>query len=558
MRISLMVKSFVLMITAVIILGRPIIAQEGLSRIDKFLDVNNSNLGVVYVDVKHNIYDYLERLTLKGLIIFHDEVKPHTRAQLAKLLSQVSRKTELLNNLEKDELIWYQQEFANEMGLGKKNERWFAYSYTDSLFSFRWNPIAAYGINRNYEINGFERWWGATAYAGYSDWFGLSINMRDRGELGSNVDKTKKITPKTGHTIYGVANGVEYSDVRGSLNFSWEWGEFSFQKDYFTWGHGKFGQLIHSTKAPSYPFIRLDLHPVEWLRFYYVHGWLNSNFIDSIGIYYRSDPFQSKNGLQFVKKNIAMNLLTVTPYEWLDVSIGNSSVYKGDVRPEMMLPFLFFKYLDRDVGKGSIEDGNGQIHSDIVVRLPKTFKFYGTFFLDVTELRNVLSNRWYNTWFGFTLGGKKVDLIIPNLDLTLEYTRVSPWVYEHRDSAMSYKHIDFILGHWIGQNADLLRLQFDYSFIRGLKFNLYGELLRKGGLKNITVAYESKEYQPFLYGPVKKDFRGGIEFSYEIIHDAIINGYYEYSNITDEDAKRTASWQLGKKHSFGLGLSYGI
>jgi hypothetical protein len=553
-----MVKSFVLTITAVIILGRPIIGQEELSRTDKFSDVNNSNPGVVYVDVKHNIYDYLERLTLKGLIQFHDEVKPHTRAQLAKLLSQVSLKTELLNKLEKDELEWYNQEFANELGLDKKNERWFAYSYTDSVFSFRWNPIVAYGINRNYEISGFERWWGATAYAGYSDWFGLSVNMRDRGELGSNVDKTKKFTPKTGHTIYGVANGVEYSDVRGSLNFSWGWGELSFQKDYFTWGHGKFGQLIHSTKAPSYPFIRFDLHPVDWLRFYYVHGWLNSNFIDSIGIYYRSDPFQSKNGQQFVKKNIAMNLLTITPYEWLDLSIGNSSVYKGDVRPEMMLPFLFFKYLDRDVGKGSIEDGNGQLHSDFVVRLPKTFKFYGTFFLDVTELRNVLSNRWYNTWFGFTLGGKKVDLVVPNLDITVEYTRVSPWVYEHRDSAMSYKHIDFILGHWIGQNADLLRMQFDYSFLRGLKFSLYGELVRKGGLKSITVAYGSKEYQPFLYGPVRKDFRTGLDVSYEIIHDAFVRGYYEYSSIKDEDKSRTPLWQLGSKHSFGIDLSYGL
>jgi len=512
--------------------------------------------GVVYLDLKSSAYDFFERMTLKGIITFHDEVKPITRRDAARFLFEANSKKSELTLLEKEELDWLKLEFADELGNSK--ERWHGYAYSDSLFSFRSNPIAAYSVNKNYEISGFERWWGASVYAGYSDWFGINVNMRDRGEFGSNVDKQKRLSRKTGHTIYGAANGIEYSDVRGGINFSWKWGEISFQKDYFVWGHGKEGNLIHSNKAPSYPYLRFDLHPVDWLRFYYVHGFLNSNFIDSIGIYYRSDPFQSRNGEQFVKKNIVMNFLSITPFEWMDVSIGNSSVYKGDIKPEMMIPFLFFKYLDRDVGKGSIEDGNGQLHSDIVIRLPKTYKFYATFFLDVTELRNVMSNKWYNTWFGFTFGGKKIDLVVPNLDVSVEYTRVSPWVYEHRDSAMSYKHIDYVLGHWIGQNADLFTVRADYSFLRGLKISAYAEMLRKGGLKSIKVAYGSKEYQPFLYGPVRKDFRGGIEFRYEVIHDAIINGYYEYSNISDEDAKRTPAWQLGKKHSFGLGLSYGM
>jgi hypothetical protein len=101
-------------------------------------------------------------------------------------------------------------------------------------------------------------------------------------------------------------------------------------------------------------------------------------------------------------------------------------------------------------------------------------------------------------------------------------------------------------------------MQFDYSFLRGLRFSLYGELVRKGGLKSITVAYESKEYQPFLYGPVRKDFRTGLDVSYEIIHDAFLTGYYEYSSIKDENKSRTPLWQLGSKHSFGIDLSYGL
>lgn len=516
------------------------------------------NSGVVYVNIKHSVYGFLERLSLKEVILFNDEVKPKTRRYIAEYLLKIEDKTELLNYLEKEEFIWYKAEFANEFTAPYLKERWHLYSYTDSVFSLRMNPIVGYGISESAGNSGYEKWWGIDIYAGYSDWFGLTINMRDKGEFGSNVDKNKKFTPKTGHTISGAPNGVEYSDVKGSLNFGWGWGAISLQKDYFTWGHGKFGQLIHSTKAPSYPFVRLDFQPVEWLRFYYIHGWLNSNFVDSIGIYYRADPFQRSNGLQFVKKNIVMNFFSITPYDWVDISFGNSSVYKGDIRTEFLIPFLFFKYLDRDVGKGSIEDGNGQLHLDVSLRFPKTYKFYGTFFLDVTEIRNVLKNQWYNTWFGITLGGTKIDLFVPNLDLTLEYTRVSPWVYEHRDSATSYKHIDYVLGHWIGQNADLLRMQLDYSFINRLKFSLYGEMIRKGGLKNIQIAYETKDYLPFLYGDVRKEMRVGLDVSYEYSHDLFLNSYINYVDISDQDPVRTPSWQLGKYFSFGMIVSYGL
>jgi hypothetical protein len=517
---------------------------------------------VVYHPLESRVYAFLENQSLKKMIMFHNEVLPMPRIKIAEHLVELEKNSAQMNSLEREELEWYKREFADEikrLSNSTINERWFLLSYSDSLFSLRVSPIAGYFISKIGENGGHQRWWGANVYGSYGKWFGAFLNMRDKGEFGDNVDRFKYFSPATGHTRAGAPGGVEHSDVRGGMNFDWNWGGISLAKDYFTWGHGKFGQLIHSVKAPSYPFIRFDLNPVEWFRFYYIFGSLTSNVLDS-SQFYRTNP----NSLMpitietFVNKYIAANLFSFTPWDWLDLSVGNSLVISGDLRMELFIPFMFFKYLDRDIGQGSVDDGNGQLHFDIAVKYPETFLFYSTFFLDVTEIRNVLKKDFHNTWAGLTVGGKKVDLFIDNLDLTLEYTAITPWVYEHRDQATTYKHIDYQLGHWIGQNADHLRLQFDYRIIRGLQSSIFFERVRKGGLKDIYYAYKDKATEQFLYSPLRKDMRFGIEAQYEIIHDLFIKTHYHYSDISDEDKLRTPDWQLGKKHQFGLAVYYGL
>jgi hypothetical protein len=219
---------------------------------------------------------------------------------------------------------------------------------------------------------------------------------------------------------------------------------------------------------------------------------------------------------------------------------------------------MFFKYLDRDTGHGSVEDGNGQLFFDVSVRYPKSVKVYSTLFIDVTEIRNILKNDFHNTWAGFTLGAKKIDLITENLDFTMEYTRINPWVYEHKDETTTYKHVNHYLGHWIGQNADQLRLQLDYRVLRGLKLTSYAEFIRKGRLNDIYYAYNDDYYESFLSHPVRNESRFCFEASYEIIHDLFADGYYSYSDIKDEDLYRTPKFLLGKKHSFGVSVHYGL
>ena len=515
---------------------------------------------IVYTPLYNDVYDFLERQSLKNNITLDDEVKPYSRKYIAEKLNEIESVENNLNSIEQEEFEFYKQEYAYELK-NSDDERWYLFSYGDSLFSLKFSPIAGYGISTVGKANGYTRWIGFSAFGTYKDWFGASVDIRDKGEFGDNVDKDKSFSPQTGANYKGAPDGIEYNDVKGSLSFDWNWGSVSIIKDYFNWGHGIFGQLILSSKPPDYPRVELHLKPVDWLRFSYIHGWLNSLIIDSSAIHYEHtgslDP-QIKES--FINKYIAANLLTVTPLSGLDISVGNSFVYSGDLRPEMFIPFLFFKWLDHNTGRGSVNDGNCTLYLDISLKYPEEFQFYTTAFVDVTEIRNVLENNFSNTWVGYTFGVKKVNLLVDNLDLLLEYTRINPWVYEHKLESTNYKHLDYTLGHWLGQNADQVRIQFNYRPLRGLKFEVYFERIRKGGLDDIYFAYAGMDEfnKSFLYTPLREDKYFGLNCRYEYMHDLVLKGSYRYSDIKDEKPNRTHDFLLDQNHSFSLTLYYGM
>ncbi len=545
-------------------------------------NLNNVYSQIVYVPVDNGIYDFLERMNLKGMIKLDDEVKPYSRNYIAdKIIFVVNKLSENkfeLNKLEIEELKFYSQEYKYEIEFilnsspNKYNqfvedffsditERWFLLGYSDSIFNIKLSPIASYGLMSVGKLSGHTRSVGLSTFGSYSNWFGFSFDIRDKGEFGDVVDKTKYFSPLRGAWIKYAPNGIEYSDVKGSINFNWNWGSVSLKKDYVQWGHGKFGQLILSDKSPSYPHIQLQLKPVEWLRFSYIHGWLSSQVYDSAYFYYSYPGSISQTLIKsYIPKYIAANIITLSPLQWLDVSAGNAVVYGGELRPEFFIPFMFYKFLDHNSGRGDVNDANGVMYFDITAKYPTNFKWYSTLFVDVTEIRNILDNDFHNTWIGFTLGGKTINLLFDNLDLSVEYTRINPWVYEHRNEVTNYKHLKYSLGHWLGQNADQFRIQFDFQLLRGLKIKLYNEYIRKGGMEEIYYAYSGakKIDVPFLYPPLRTENRLGFEFTYEYLHDLILKGSFIYSDVNDQESTREPVFLVGSNNLFSIILFYGL
>ncbi|KAB2906973.1 MAG: capsule assembly Wzi family protein [Ignavibacteriales bacterium] len=441
-------------------------------------------------------------------------------------------------------------------------ERWWLFDYTDDQFAFRLSPVFGYGVRLVSGETNNIRWPGAKVFGYGGDWFGASFEYVDFGETGSNTDKSKKFTPVTGAFVNNQTGSTfEYSDVKGSVSFNWSWGYISVIKDYQTWGSGQFSQLILSTKAPSFTQVRFHVNPVSWFRFNYYQGWVNSLIYDSTAFFWSHPESISPSEITPYKdKYVVSNLATFTPVGWLDVSLGNAFVYGPHFRFETLIPFLYYKVMDHNTGRIRGDDGNGMIFFDFKVRSPRNFAFYGTAYIDVINLRDLLNGRFDNQWVAFTLGAKRYNLFLPMLDVSLEYTRINPWNYENRNDLTSYKHLGYQLGHWIGQNADQLRLQVNYSHFRGLRHFAYVEWVRKGIEADIAIAYNAKKFGtvPFLQSPLRSDFRFGFETAWEPFHELKLRGYYEFSSISDEDPLRTPKYLRGDNHSLGLILSYGI
>jgi hypothetical protein len=601
----------------------------------------------VFTRVDHPVYGLLARLDARHIIQFNSEVKPLSRIAVAALLKQIDLSRDQLNSLELQELQFFKEEFALELGAPGNNgfsipfilstdkevtesqshrvtesqshkvtesqshkvtesqshkvtesqshkvtneysslntyhsslntyhngqratgnpqptkERYWLFSYTDNQFAIRISPMFGFGV-RNTSGKGNDIRWPGVNFFGYgSDWFGASFEYVDFGESGSNTDVKKKFTPISGAYVNNTKpNLFEYSDVKGSVSFNWKWGYISVIKDYQTWGHGQFGQVILSTKAPSFAQIRFHANPVSWFRFNYFQGWLNSLIYDSsAGFWSHTESVSPSYIMPYKDKYIVANLATVSILDEFDFSLGNAFVYGPNFRFETLIPFLYYKVMDHNTGRIAADDGNGMIFSDFKVRFPKDYLFYGSAYIDVINLRDLLNGRMDNQWFAFTVGAKRFNILLPNLDVSVEYTRVNPWNYENRNELASYKHLGYQLGHWIGQNADQLRFQVNYSRFRGLRHFVYVEWVRKGIEADIAIAYNKSKYGvvEFLQGPLRKDFRFGLETTWEPFQDLRLRGYYEYSSISDEDKLRTPQYLIGGQSAFGLVLSYGL
>ncbi len=218
------------------------------------------------------------------------------------------------------------------------------FRYRDSSFTFYADPILGYDVNFMDGKNNSHRFNGAQLMGYYNNW-GFSLKFRDNEETGDNIDLTKSLTPVPGINITKTGKqSVQYDEVDAEVNYGWSNGVISAGKYYLNWGSGQGGQLIFSDKAPSFPMIRLDFSPVDWLQFTYIHGWLHSGIIDSssfrYGVVNRRDTYSQ------VEKFIAAHMLTFKIPGNVNLSIGESIVYSDHLEPLYLIPVMFFRAAD--------------------------------------------------------------------------------------------------------------------------------------------------------------------------------------------------------------------
>lgn len=532
---------------------------------------------VVYEPLGSDVYSFLSRLSQKGIIELDDQLRPLSRKYIAEKLLSVKQLSEKLNSLELEELNFYLTDFGRELDLlnNVKVEkekvssinkdqfgRYRLFSYRDNLFTFNLSPILGAEIGSRENERLIHIWNGISFYGYLSDNIGFNFRFIDNTEKGNTVDKWRTFTPKTGfhvrndQTIFGFPpDKIEYSEVNTNIGVDWSWGKFSVGKDFMEFGYGESGLLVLSQKAPSFPFIRLDVNPVEWLNFNYFHGFLASDVIDSNATY-----FHKTGGERIVyrEKYIASHTLSVKPTKGLTLSLGESIVYADKFEFSYLFPLIFFRVNDHHLSRQINEAGsNSQFFFSVSSRNHlKNTHLYGSLFIDELTITNIFDKEKQRNQFGYSLGASLTDLVFDNLTLTLEYTRIFPFVYEHYIQTTTYQNASYNLGHWMGSNGDLIYASINYRFLRGLQATLWTQYIRKGDKGNAYLQYQTQPQPPFLFGLRKNYTYFGGFVKYEILHELFAKFNFQLMKISEQ--QEDLNYLNSNLNEFYFSIYYGI
>ena len=501
----------------------------------------------------------------KGFIEYNDLIKPINRVNVLNVLNILKLKDSTLSIVEKKELNFYLQEYTRpikeQISLFKKdqNKRWRAGAIVANDFEFYIDPLL--GIN-NYSgtgknikqfSNGFKLW----GTAGKNKSLGYQVYYRDYTETGMVNNNFREESSNPGNILVGAKseNKINYTNIRANINYNFKKGNISLGKDNLIWGYGENSNIVLSNKAPSYPYIRLDYKPFNWLSFNYSHAWLNSNITDSSLSYFtNSGRIDNDFRLVFVQKYLATHSIEIQPMKGLNIAIGESIIYSDKMDPGFLIPINLFKFYDNNRSNYLIEAGsNGQYFFSLSSRNQiKNTHLYSTLFIDEIKVSSLFNKTESRNQLGFNLGGSVTDVFIPYLSLGGEYTRVNPFVYSNLIPAQTYTSYNYSLGDWMGNNFDKAILFAKYTPVAKLKLVARYQKIRKGGLGTIYEQYAVQPQQTFLFNYTKTRSDVFLQARYEYI-----NNIYLTSSLTLLQTK-LANGKNIKDNNYQLGISVGL
>ena len=520
-----------------------------------------------------NIYDFLERTADKGIINLFTDIRPLSRQMIAEKLLVIESNQSELTETEKARLDFYKREYAFEIKFIEKDTseiseffssdkdfRFNFFKFYSPGFTFVADPVLGLG----YELRSktYHQYTGIQFHGRISDNWGFYFNYRDNLEQGNKIDVGKKFTPSTGIIISkSSTNSIQYSETRGGISYGWDWGLLTAGKDFINIGSSYQSQVILSGKTPSFPFIRLEIIPVSWFKYNFIHGWLNSNLIDSGTIRYtgvtstfedRSKTFSKR------QKYYVGHSLSFEPLDNLWLTLGESIIYSDQLEFIYFIP-VFYRFADHYNSKGGGDTGdNAQIFFNTSYRWEEIkSKFYLSLYIDELSPESIFSGSNNAQVYAVIFGGKFTNPIWSNNYFTLEYTALKPYNYMNGDPAQTYFSSGYQLGHWIGSNAVQLYAEMEQYLPCLINLKAYYTYVIKGEKENINSYYDRvTPTYPLLAGDNSYYSDIGGEISYSPLNDLSLELKFSYINVAS--GRFESEYEIDKDFSFGTFVRYGF
>lgn len=499
------------------------------------------NIPVPLTQVK--LYDFLDELLADGVLVHQTAVRPYSRVQVAKMLTEAQAADTLLNVRQKKDLAFYLNEFALERDTMVSNyvqytdhstynvslaDPQFSYRSKDNMFKMRLRPILGGNLIMSKKGVIFHRWYGAELQMDIAKHLSIWGSLRDNSWSGDWLNKTYFPTDndrRLGACIhYGASQlqpalmpiaGVQYkeanyggdfSDSKGGISLYTWWGSISVQRENIRWGDAYHASNILSGRAPAAPMISLQLTPCKWFQFDYFHAWLVSNVVDSTYYYVEETTNGTVRNYRPMNKFMAANMFTFTPIKQLSISFGNSIIYaERSIQAAYFIPIAFYKSLDHLLTKGvRTQNQNSQAFASLSVRPVEHLHLYGLMFVDEIKFSRFKPSNKENNPLSYLVGFNWSGWPVKGLSLKAEFVRSYIASYIHSIEALDYTTNSFDMGHYLGDNAQSIYAELAYRPIRGMlikasytndtKYNSYAYLRN-----NISATIAQKPFDHAIF-----------------------------------------------------------
>jgi hypothetical protein len=460
------------------------------------------------VPVTHPVYDYLKTMQVKEVIPeYNSSMIPITRNEISGYLKKIET-WKNLTRIEKKQLEDFKIEFEYELNktllnstsvynkadadafFGNKKQK-YLYNYSDSnatlFLSFAGDLSArtANGDSGNHSI--------LTGDLG----LGLRGTIFERIGYSLNTFFGKKFTGKNSDVQFAADNDPILKSnrdfIRGNNNYDFFNGHMRYQtkdnwlsltlgREAIECGYGYIDKMFLSNNTIPIDFMKLDLS-YKKIKYTFAYGSING---DSIG-------------LDLTSKNIAFHRINVQFTDKFKIGYYETVIMSNNPFSFVYFnPISFITSADLNSGAKETTENNTLMGLDIEINPARNLAMQGTLLIDDINFSTIFKNdiTSFDNKFGYQIGTIWTNAFqIPDLNLTVEYTRLNPFVYTHRSNRDSYTNRGLTLGHNLPPNSDEIALKLKYYISSRINIDFLYQFQRSAdgiyfdSLKNQIINY---------------------------------------------------------------------
>ncbi|MCQ2603564.1 MAG: capsule assembly Wzi family protein [Spirochaetia bacterium] len=414
------------------------------------------------------VYEFLDKAYSKGWIYYMPDVKPYTEKRALQYLNEVKalvlENPDSLTDSEKEQLYHYIDRL--------KGDKFNLFSYRGEHFGADANLAPHAGLNADLgdlqdnsssvgsdfildlyagknvylgvrsDIYAVLDNWETAPYRLYQDPLKPDFNMYtynlDTKDKGFNHHAERSV----GDTELSLRMD-QINQFSADLPFT----HISAGRNALNWGPGELASLSLSKTSKPYEYLFFDF-PIGGKMYYsWMTGFLRD--VEEFGATEDQDKMISSHRFEF------------QPWKWFMFSVYETVIYSQRFAPGYINPFSLY-YISEVFG-GDRDNKFGGM--DFVFRFCAT-KLYLSLYMDDWDFDKMFNINYFHNIAGLTAGYKFYD-VVPKLDLTLEYTYLSHWMYTHKlfsgDKRNSYSHYGSSAGHFLPPNSQLVYADITYN-----------------------------------------------------------------------------------------------